>query len=179
MNALIQTVQRSIASAFPVLVALLCTPAHAMMEADKFVGAWRLVSAEFRGEDGELAESPYGPEPQGILMYDAQGAMSAQLAQKDRKPFAVPDRLRGTPEEVEAAFESYQAYWGRYEVDEREHVVTHYVTQALLPNWIGSEQRRQYKFRDGKLQLRTPPLLIGGKRVTGVLIWEKIKVSDR
>ncbi len=160
-------------------LATFTTNGYAMMEADKFVGAWRLVSAEFRTEDGELAESPYGPEPQGILMYDAHGVMSAQLAQKDRKPFAIADRMKGTPEELKAAFETYQAYWGRYQVDEREHVVIHTVTQALLPNWVGSEQRRHYKFQDGRLHLRTPPLTIGGKRVTGVLIWEKVRIGDR
>jgi hypothetical protein len=150
-----------------------------MMEADKFIGAWRLVSAEFRTEDGQLADSPYGTEPQAILMYDAQGTMSAQLAQKGRSPFAVADRMQGTPEEVRAAFQTYQAYWGRYKIDERERVVTHYVTQALLPNWVGTEQRRHYKFQDGRLHLRTPPLAIGGKRLTGVLVWEKIKLGDR
>jgi hypothetical protein len=155
------------------------TGAHAMMEADKFIGAWRLVSAEFRTEDGQLADSPYGTEPQGILMYDAQGTMSAQLAQKGRPPFAVADRMKGTPEEIKGAFETYQAYWGRYKIDERERVVTHYVTQALLPNWVGTEQRRHYKFQDGRLHLRTPPLAIGGKRLTGVLVWEKIRLGDR
>jgi len=169
---------RLAATAF-VLVATLTTPAHAMMEADKFIGVWRLVSAEFRTDDGELTESPYGDQPQGILMYDAQGTMSAQLAQKDRRAFAVADRMKGTPEEIKAAFETYQAYWGRYRIDERERVVTHYVTQALLPNWIGSEQRSYYKFQDGRLRLRTPPLVSGGKRVTGVLIWEKIRLNSQ
>ena len=165
------------AHAWFLLLALACSDARAMMEADKFIGAWRLVSAEFRAENGELADSPYGEEPQGVLIYDAHGTMAAQLAQKGRKPFAIADRMKGTPEEIKAAFETYQAYWGRFKVDERERVVTHYVTQALLPNWVGTEQRRQYKFQDGRLHLRTPPLAIGGKRLTGVLIWEKIKLN--
>ena len=159
------------------LTMLACANGHAMMEADKFVGAWRLLSAEFRAEDGSPAESPYGAEPQGILMYDAQGVMAAQLAHKDRQPFAIPDRMKGTPEELKSAFESYQAYYGTYKVDEREHTVTHTVTQALLPNWVGTQQRRYYKFQDGKLHLHTPPIVIGGKRVTGVLIWERIKLG--
>ena len=163
-------------------VMLLATPSGstlAMMEADKFIGAWRLMSAEFRSDDGELAPSPYGDEPQGVLIYDAHGVMAAQLAHKGRKPFVIADRMKGTAEEIKAAFETYQAYWGRYKIDERERTVTHYVTQALLPNWIGSEQKRAYKFQDGRLILRTPPLAIGGKRVTGVLIWERIRLADR
>lgn len=151
--------------------------ASAMMEADKFVGAWRLLSTTYTLEDGTPTESPYGPQPQGILMYDAQGVMAAQLSQSGRKPFAVNDRFAGTPEELKAAFETYQAYTGTYKVDEKEHVVTHTVTQALLPNWVGTEQRRFYKFQDGKLTLRTPPILIGGKRIVGLLVWEKIKLG--
>jgi Lipocalin-like domain len=150
---------------------------QAMMEADKFIGAWRLVSAEFRAEDGSLAESPYGAEPQGLLIYDSQGTMSAQLAQSGRKSFAIADRMAGTPEEIKAAFETYQAYYGRFKIDEREHIVTHTVIQSLLPNWVGTEQRRHYQFKDGRLILRTPPLLIGGKRVSGELIWEKIRLG--
>jgi Lipocalin-like domain len=149
---------------------------RAMMEADKFIGAWRLLSAEFRAADDSIAPSPYGSEPLGVLIYEAQGTMCAQIASKDRKAFAVADRLGGSAEEVRAAFESYQAYCGTFKVDEREHTVTHSVTQALLPNWTGSQQLRFYKFQDGKLVLRTPPLLIGGKQVTGVLVWEKIKL---
>lgn len=159
------------------LAMMACADLHAMMEADKFIGAWRLVSAEFRAEDGAIAESPYGPEPQGLLMYDAHGSMSAQLAQKGRTPFAVADRMAGTAGEIKAAFESYQAYYGRYKIDEREHTVTHTVIQSLLPNLVGTEQRREYRFKDGRLILRTPPILIGGRRLTGELVWEKIKLG--
>lgn len=150
-----------------------------MTESDKFIGAWRLVSAGFQSEDGSVAQSPYGPEPEGILMYDAQGSMSAQLANKNRSAFAVADRMAGTPGEIKAAFESYQAYYGHYKIDEREQMVTHTVTQALLPNWVGTEQRRYYKFKDGRLILRTPPMTIGGQSVTGELVWEKIKSARK
>jgi len=146
-----------------------------MNEADKFIGAWRLISTEFRAEDGSLGESPYGFDSQGLLMYDAHGNMSAQLAQRHRAPFAIADRKAGTPDELRAAFESYQAYCGHYRIDERGHVVIHTVTLSLLPNWIGTEQRRFYEFRDGKLILRTPPMTIGGKPMNGELIWEKVE----
>lgn len=169
----------SLLAFLPISYAVLAaSSADAMMEADKFVGAWRLVSAEFRNEDGSPAASPYGEQPQGVLMYDAHGTMSAQLSQSGRVAFAIPDRMRGTPEEIKAAFETYQAYWGRYAIDEREHTVTHTVMGALLPNWVGTRQRRHYSFRDGKLELRTPPLAIGGRQVTGVLLWEKIRLGQ-
>ena len=107
-------------------------------------------------------------------MYDAQGSMSAQLGQTHRAPFAIADRKAGSAEELRAAFESYQAYCGRYTVDEGEQVITHTVTLSLLPNWIGTEQRRYYKFENGRLILRTPSMSIGGKPLNGELVWEKI-----
>src|SRR3954466_14615089 len=118
------TVRLGIGQLYAALFALIASAeVHAMMEADKFVGAWRLVSTEYHTDDGAPAESPYGPEPQGLLIYDAHGSMSAQLAQKSRKPFAINDRMAGTSDEIKAAFQTYQAYYGRYKIDEREHVV--------------------------------------------------------
>jgi len=144
-----------------------------------FVGTWRLMSTEFRSEDGSPTESPYGSAPQGILIYDAHGNMAAQLAQGHRRPFPTADRKSGSNEETRAAFESYQAYYGRYQIDAQEHVVIHTVTQALLPNWVGSEQRRHYTFKDGNLILRTPPMMVGGQKISGTLRWVKISSDDR
>ena len=149
--------------------------AAAMTEAGKFPGAWRLVSAEYRSADGSLVDSPWGPEPQGMLMYDAYGNMSAQLSRKDRVRFAGGDQLRATPEEIKAAFESYNAYWGRYEVDERARTVTHRVQQAMFPNWTETNQIRHYEFHNGRLILRTPPIRRGGQEVTAVLVWERVR----
>src|SRR4051812_20689549 len=94
------------------LVVIASAEVHAMMEADKFIGAWRLVSTEYHADDGSPAESPYGPEPQGLLIYDAHGSMSAQLAQNGRTPFAINDRMAGTSDKIKAAFKTYQAYYG-------------------------------------------------------------------
>ena len=145
-----------------------------MTDTDKFVGAWRLISTEFRAEDGSPGDSPYGTDSQGLLIYDTQGSMSAQLGQAHRAPFAIADRKAGSHEELRAAFESYQAYCGSYTVDESEHVVIHTVTLSLLPNWVGTLQRRHYEFTDGKLILRTPAMTIGGKSLNGELVWERI-----
>ena len=112
-------------------------------------------------------------------MYDAHGNMAAQVSQGKRTPFPVNDRKGGSDAETRAAFESYQAYCGTYRIDENEGVVIHTVTQALLPNWIGGEQRRQYEFIDGKLILRTPPMMVGGQKISGELTWVKISSGER
>ena len=150
------------------------TPTNTLMSHEAFIGTWRLLSTEFRAEDGSAAESPYGTAPQGILMYDAHGNMAAQISRGARTPFSVNDRKGGSDAETRAAFESYQAYYGTYRIDEQRSVVIHTVTQALIPNWTGGEQQRKYEFTDGRLILRTPPMLVGGKKVAGTLTWERV-----
>ena len=157
------------------LSALISVPARAMTEADKFVGVWRLLSVEYRTDDGAIVESPFGAEAEGTIMYDSLGNMSAQIAHKDRPRFSSADRSAATAAEKKAAFESYVAYFGRYRVDEREGTVTHEVQQALFPNWAGGKQVRYYTFANRKLTLRTPPFQYLGKSVTAVLLWDKIR----
>ena len=164
---------KSLATFF--LVALFSAAAGAMTEADKFVGVWRLVSFEYRTDDGAVVESPFGVEPEGTIMYDSLGNMSVQIARKERPRFTSADRMSGSEEEKKTAFESYLAYYGRYGVDERERTVTHEVRQALFPNWSGSKQVRYYIFADRKLTLRTPPFQYLGKSVTAILLWDKIR----
>ena len=42
----------------------------------------------------------WGPHPGGRLIYDASGRMAVQLMNPQRKPFAAPDRLAGTADEI-------------------------------------------------------------------------------
>jgi Lipocalin-like domain len=160
---------------FVFLFAFVSSPLFAMTEADKFVGVWRLLSIEYRTDDGAVVESPYGAEPEGTIMYDSLGNMAAQIGRKDRPRFSSSDRMAGSVEEKKTAFETYIAYFGRYHVDERERTVTHEVQQALFPNWTGSKQVRYYTFADRKLTLRTPPFQYLGKNVTAILLWDKIR----
>lgn len=144
------------------------------MSNGEFIGTWKLVSAEYRRANGDTLEM-YGAHPIGVLMYDADGNMSVQLMRQDRPRFAVADRLGGTPDEIRAAFQGYQAYFGTYSVDEAKRTVTHHLQGALLPNWVGVDQVRLYELTENQLQLRTAPLTIGGAEATGYVVWERKK----
>jgi hypothetical protein len=48
------------------------------MDAQRFVGTWRLVSLEARSDDGRV-DYPLGRDALGVITYDAQGHMAAQL----------------------------------------------------------------------------------------------------
>ncbi len=81
------------------------------------VGTWRLVSSEGRSSAGDVSR-PYGDAPVGLLLYGADGYMSATLMRpgrphvRERRPASA-----GTPEEVRLASEGFLAYCGTYEVD--------------------------------------------------------------
>jgi hypothetical protein len=143
------------------------------MGKDEFVGTWKLVSFEMRRSDGQTVY-PFGRNIVGVGNFDAAGNMSAQLMSTDRPAFAINDQLKGTPEEVKAAFEGCISYFGTYEVNKEKGTVTSHVKGSLFPNWVGSDQVRFFEFSGNRVTLRTPPIQAGGITITALLIWERI-----
>jgi hypothetical protein len=137
------------------------------------LGTWRLVSFEARDSKGQL-QYPLGKHVFGLLMYDADGNMSAHVMRNDRPLFAANDPDRGTDAEVRAAFEGHASYFGTYTIDLAMQTVTHHVRGAWYPNWIGSDQVRHFKFDGSRLLLSTPPLVSSGESLEYVLTWERI-----
>ena len=145
------------------------------MDKEKFTGAWKLISTEYRDEEGKTTY-PFGQEVIGQLMYDGKRSMAAQVIKANRPLFASGDWLKGTPEEIKAAFEGFRCYFGTYDVDEEKKIVTHHVEGSSFPNWMtgGVDNVRYYEFSGNRLILRTAPLLMRGKQVIGRLIWERL-----
>lgn len=136
------------------------------------LGVWELVAAEARYDDG-VVEQPYGPNPQGLLVYTPEGWMNVYVSSAERPRFASNDMWRGTPEELRAAFQGCSAYFGRYEVDEAARVVIHNVTAALFPNWSGQVQRRHVSLEGEQLVLSTPPMRVGDRGCTAAFVWKR------
>jgi len=144
--------------------------------AKRFVGAWKLVSV--KGEDPLF---PLGYEhPSGMIIYDASGWMSAQIAVKDfRKPF-VRGLRSGTVEEKAAAFDSYFAYYGTYTIDSNKKTVTHHVANHSWPGRRGVDNVRWFEF-EGADRLILIPVgdgkggVIDRDKATYRLVWERVK----
>jgi hypothetical protein len=143
------------------------------MSENRFVGLWRLVSFRSTRSDGVSIDF-YGPDPIGQIMYDAQGHMAVQIMRQDRPLFASSDWRGGTPEQIQAAFQGYIAYFGRYEVNEAEGYVIHRSEANLLPNFVGGELKRFYEFTGSRLTLKTPPQPVGGVSATSTIVWERV-----
>ena len=144
------------------------------MLGEQLVGTWRLKSCELRRSDGKTTH-PYGMKPVGQLMYDAAGNMSVQVMKPGRPKFSVNDKFEGSAEEVKSAFDGYECYFGKYEVDEDKNTVTHHIEGSLLPNWEGKPQKRFFELSDDQLRLSSPPIQYAGATITSFLIWERKK----
>ena len=143
------------------------------MVKDKFVGVWKLVAVELKVAADGATIYPYSKDAVGMLTYDEHGHMSGQIMKPDRPLFVSGDIRNGTPEEIKAAFDGYTAYFGNYEIDEKEGTVTHRVLGSHFPNWVGQDQKRFFEFSGNRLTLRTPPIPTSGTTVTLVLVWER------
>ena len=139
---------------------------------EKFVGTWHLVSSEFRRADGEVTY-PLGQDVVGLLIYTADGYMSANLMQTDRPTFASGYRRLGTPAEIKAAFDSCDAYFGTYTVDDEAGTVTHHVKGSTWPNDHGANQVRLFTFAGKRLTLSASLLSVDGP-LTILLIWDRV-----
>src|SRR5690606_29418021 len=99
------------------------------------LGCWEGVSL-IVVTDGEQFH-PLGPDIRGQLIYASGGRMSVQLVTAQRSSFASGDMRRGTPGELQAAFESCIAYFGSYEIDAEAQLVHHRIVGSSFPNWTG------------------------------------------
>ena len=138
------------------------------MVATGLVGRWRLTSWSARTEDGAVTY-PFGEDAEGSLMYTPGGWMTGVLAVGDRARLSSEDVVGGGEAERAAAYSTFFAYCGTYEVD--GDVVVHRVRMSLFPNWVGSEQRRRFELSDDELVLTAPPVEVGGQSVVSELRW--------
>ena len=136
-----------------------------------FAGTWTLVSVSNVLPDGTRVQ-PYGPDPQGILMFDAEGRYSLQIFRSGRARFASNDKSRGTAEEYQATVEGTNSHFGSYAVDEASHVITFQIEHASYPNWEGTEQKRSYT-RDGDELRYTVPTTTTGNGAIGEVVWRR------
>jgi hypothetical protein len=86
-------------------------------------------------------------------MYDASGAVSAQLMRREQAPFRDEDWRNATDEEKAGAWSGYFAYFGTFTVDEAAGAVIHHVEGSAFPNLVGTQQVRQCSFDGGRLSL--------------------------
>ena len=143
--------------------------------ASRLVGTWKLVSIDERDANGQRIEPlDFGPEPIGMIVYDATGHVSVNAMRRGRSKFASDDVHLAPAELAKAAMVGYGAYFGTYTVDEKAGLVVHHVEGSLIPNWEGSEQRRRFTISGDKLTLEPPEIRAAGQKRTRRLTWQRV-----
>jgi hypothetical protein len=136
------------------------------------VGSWKLVSFHSQDSSGRIVY-PFGNDARGRLIYEPNGRMAVQLMDSHRPVFASSDPLITSEAEVRTAFGGYTAYYGTYSVNPDKQTIVHHIECALLPNWSGTDQERNFEF-DGKYLTLRGPLVLGGEKGFVNLVWERL-----
>ncbi|WP_405984215.1 lipocalin-like domain-containing protein [Streptomyces sp. NBC_00872] len=142
------------------------------MLADQVVGTWQLMSftAEYTERPG--ITYPLGQDATGIIMYTADGYMSAQIMRPGRHDYHLLDSDGDDLEQAAAAATGYLAYSGKYTVDESARTLHHDVEVSLLPAWLGTILIREATFDGNQLTLVADDTFPRGM-VHSVLVWKR------
>ena len=142
-------------------------------QTERIEGRWKLLTAEDLRADGTVARRPWGDHPVGSIVVD-RGACYVQIMSADTPSFAA-----ATPsnEQMKAALlSSYIAYSGPCTIDEAAGSVTLKVEAAWRPDYVGTEQKRFYRFDNGRLIFGPAPNATrgGGEPLTRRLTLERV-----
>ncbi|CAJ1496154.1 lipocalin-like domain-containing protein [[Mycobacterium] burgundiense] len=121
-------------------------------------GGWQLESFTARDDDGGLRR-PLGRHPRGLILYTADGWMSAQLA---------PD-----PAGHDVEIAEYLAYGGRFQLDVPAATVRHDVVMSTMPELLARPQLRHYRIEGDVLTLSAGMTGDDGVATHSTLIWRR------
>lgn len=133
----------------------------AEMVRTRLLGHWTLLSYSALSADGK--SRPYGAAT-GRLCYDADGAMAGQIMRAHREETAARRA------DTRAAYLTYIAYFGTFDVVDDGDAVVHHVSGALNPDWVGTALRRSIRFEGDRLIL-TARLDTGSRWNAHVIEW--------
>lgn len=111
---------------------------------NKFVGAWRLAWLERPAADGQVRRV----DCTGLFVFTPDGHASVQVMERN------PQRESGPgPQQYSAG--GYEASWGTYTVNERDHTFAFHIEGALVRSLIGKDLPRAYEFSGNQLIVKS------------------------
>ena len=130
---------------------------------DDLVGVWTLEATYTEDDDGNRTPV-LGENPQGRIMYTADGYMTAMTGRGDRE---LPASGASEADKA-AAFDSFMSYAGRWTLNDK--VVTHQIEYATNPNWVGTARDRSIDHQGDRMVFSG----LSGDGVTrAVIIWRR------
>lgn len=133
--------------------------------AKDLIGGWQLESWALVYEDGRPSEYPLGRDARGLILYTADGYVSATLARRKRAPMASTEAT-----EKAKAYDDCFAYAGRYEV--KGDALFHSIEVATNPALAGITSTRNIHLDGNRLTLSGPDFSPGSPRYHRI-IWRR------
>lgn len=120
------------------------------------IGAWELMSFVTNDVATGQDRHPLGTTPRGLILYTADGYMSAQLARVDMA--------------------EYVAYGGPFSVDEETSTLHHDVAMSMMPELLAQPQFRHAQV-DGDLLTLSTTTDDGGTTTHSTLLWRRAAIA--
>ena len=144
-------------------------PGAGAQAAKDLVGKWTLELDTSTTADGQAIQ-PFGPQPNGVAMFDSAGHFAIINSRPDLPIFASNNRMRGTAEENEAIVHGSFAFFGTYSVE--NGIIVQHIEGGTWPAWTGTDQKRTISSFTGDEQTWTTVPSFGGR---SELHWKRVK----
>lgn len=142
------------------------------MTQEELLGVWELVYCEGRSADGG-SFLPYGRSPVGKLIYTADGHLAVVLMNSERSPFRSEDISQASTDEIVSAFNSFDAYTGRWSLNHPSGRLEHHIEAGRIPNWVQKTHIRFCQLENGELTLSTEEFSMGDQSWRVYVGWKR------
>jgi len=125
----------------------------------RIIGTWRLKSTKAVDDGGKVLAPPYGPAPNGVACFQADGRMYSVLCD-------------GRAELLAGETRQFMSYAGSYTFDGT--TLSTRVDASSDASRIGGDQVRNVRFENGRMVLAPPRRLYAGVMQDQELLWERV-----
>ena len=140
--------------------------------AASIVGVWGLTRREDYDSDGTRLIDPHlGADPIGMLVF-SKHHFSAQFSKRDRTEPATATPVQTANNS--SAVNGYDAYFGRYWIDETGEAIVVHLEGSITPTNIGQEFTRMTRASDDQLLIRLETTTDNGTPITRTLTFRRL-----
>ena len=139
------------------------------------VGTWEVLSRIDRTEDGvEVEEPSLGTDPVALIYYDSGGRFAAQFMRRSGVEVGDATALGCAAPNNSRAMNGYDAYFGTYNVDDEQGLVTQTLMGALSRENVGMVLTRKVVVAGDRLVIEVPTAMPGGTPVHRTLTCKRV-----
>lgn len=135
------------------------------------IGSWLLVEWQIAYPDGRAPSWPFGQDAVGLIVYGADGWMSATMSRRRRTPLSAVSALQADDASKASAFQEYLTYSGRWHLDGQR--IAHDVEMSLNPALLGTRQWREARFDGAQLVLVADEAIGAGRQRHHEIRWRR------